>query len=251
MIATTRNYLQQGLRYLSQAQPTIWQLPNPLKIFEFRALTNGMAIGPGSRVVEVGSGRGIAARLLARHGCRVVGVDPNEKQNGIARRDLRYTTVRSRVSFVLGTVDDVREADGLFDAAFSISVLEHIGPLDRTLARLRDLLKPGAPFYLSVDTLANVTDSTLVEQHRRAYSVERYFTRESLGDALERAGFEVEALDDLLRSPLAVDLLETYIRTGNPYPAPAARRAGYHQLEAAERGLTGPGLMLACRARRR
>ena len=51
------------------------------------AVLDGL-VGPvGQEVVDVGCGTGIAARLFAARGCRVVGVEPDERMAAVARRN--------------------------------------------------------------------------------------------------------------------------------------------------------------------
>ncbi len=45
-----------------------------------------MDVSPGPDVLDVGIGTGIVARQFAAHGCRVSGVDPDERMAAVARR---------------------------------------------------------------------------------------------------------------------------------------------------------------------
>src|SRR6516165_12487746 len=45
-----------------------------------------VAASPGLDVLDVGVGTGIAARQLQAAGCRVLGVDPDARMAGLARR---------------------------------------------------------------------------------------------------------------------------------------------------------------------
>jgi SAM-dependent methyltransferase len=52
-----------------------------------RALVDRIvAVSPGTRVVDVGCGTGIAARLFQAAGCEVLGVDPDPRMAELARR---------------------------------------------------------------------------------------------------------------------------------------------------------------------
>jgi 2-polyprenyl-3-methyl-5-hydroxy-6-metoxy-1,4-benzoquinol methylase len=97
------------------------------------------------RILDVGCGFGLFAAYFGQTQPRrsIVGVDPNERRIGLARRVAERLGLQ-RHSFVVG---DVRDApiDGPFDAAYVLDVMHHLPAEDqvRVLERLRDLLVPG------------------------------------------------------------------------------------------------------------
>lgn len=90
-------------------------------------------------VLDIGSGTGTFARLLAPRARSVLGVDLSPQMVRIAReRSVGFPNVEYRA-------DDVRLMDlprGSFDAVVSIATFHHL-PLRETLARVRDTLRPG------------------------------------------------------------------------------------------------------------
>ena len=92
---------------------------------------------PGSRVLEVGVGTGLAAELMTRIGCTVSTLDVDAK--------LAPT--------VVGSVTDIPLEDGAYDAFVCCQVLEHISWSDakRALAELRRVTSLGG--VLSVPTV--------------------------------------------------------------------------------------------------
>ncbi|MDA3896383.1 MAG: class I SAM-dependent methyltransferase [Desulfobacteraceae bacterium] len=77
------------------------------------------------------------------------GFDPAEPMLSIAREKVAAATLKSKISLVLGLIDDVAEKD--FDAATAILVM-HFLPDDGAklyfLKAIADKLKPGAPIVL-------------------------------------------------------------------------------------------------------
>lgn len=155
------------------------------------------AVPPGSRVLDIGAGTGVFARLAVEHGAReVVAVDP----------DLRkcLSPVRDRAIRVVAGFDDAIGAQ--FDVVTMIDVLYKVphAEWDGLFGRIRDRLVPGGVFLLKEldperrwkaawnrvqESLANAVNLTL----GRSFS---YETRAALRSRLERAGLDgFEVLD--------------------------------------------------------
>ncbi|TML73702.1 MAG: class I SAM-dependent methyltransferase [Actinobacteria bacterium] len=83
---------------------------------------------PPARLLEVGAGDGELARMLADAGYEVLAIDPDPTAPGIR-------------SVPLHQLD---EPAGSFDAALAVTSLHHVQPLEQSLSRLAELLKPGA-----------------------------------------------------------------------------------------------------------
>jgi 2-polyprenyl-3-methyl-5-hydroxy-6-metoxy-1,4-benzoquinol methylase len=97
------------------------------------------------RILDVGCGFGLFAAYFGQTHPRrrIVGVDPDARRIGIARRVAERLDLREH-RFAVG---DVREAalQGPFDAAYVLDVMHHLprGDQRRVLERLRALLVPG------------------------------------------------------------------------------------------------------------
>jgi SAM-dependent methyltransferase len=87
---------------------------------------------PPCPVLEVGAGEGVLAAALAEAGYAVTAIDP----------DPRGGNVRA---VALGDLDP---AAGPFAAAVAMRSLHHVHPLDASLARLAQVLEPGAPLVV-------------------------------------------------------------------------------------------------------
>ena len=99
------------------------------------------------RILDVGCGFGLFAAYFGQTHPRrrIVGVDPDARRIGIARRVAeRVGTHEHR--FMVGDVRDAGlESEGPFDAAYVLDVMHHLPKDDqrRVLERLRDVLVPG------------------------------------------------------------------------------------------------------------
>jgi 2-polyprenyl-3-methyl-5-hydroxy-6-metoxy-1,4-benzoquinol methylase len=141
------------------------------------------------RVLEVGCARGVTAQMVAeRLGCPVVGVELNPE---VARE------AAGRIDeVIIGDVLDV-EIEGTFDVIIATDVLEHVDDTHAFLQRMSSLLETGGRLILSVPNVGHysvvadlacgrwdyVPAGLLCVTHRR------FFTRRSLSEALQRAGF--------------------------------------------------------------
>lgn len=98
-------------------------------------------------VLEIGCGTGRHTLRLAEAGNRVTGLDLSPGMLAIAREKLKgYSAVRLIEADIMAP--DVVDL-GLFDAAITALVIEHIGDLPRFFAAVAAHLKPAARLYLS------------------------------------------------------------------------------------------------------
>jgi ubiquinone/menaquinone biosynthesis C-methylase UbiE len=100
----------------------------------------------GRRVLEVGCGDGALARLMAREGARVVGVDNNPAQ--LAQAAAKPET---GVAYIKAAGEKLPFPDGTFDAAVIFNSLHHI-PVPAqgaALAEAARVLEPGGLLYIA------------------------------------------------------------------------------------------------------
>jgi len=103
------------------------------------------------RVLEVGCGPGEAAERITRElGAAVVAVDTSERMVELARA----RGVDARV----GDVQELPFADGSFDCALAAWVLFHTADLDRALAELARMLRPGGRLVAVTNSLRHMAE---------------------------------------------------------------------------------------------
>ncbi len=157
---------------------------------------------PGT-VVELGSGVGANLRYLAP-GSRLIAVEPNPAMHRRLRRAARQH----------GVLLDLREApaertdlpDASAEVVLSTLVLCTVRDVDRVLAEVRRVLRPGGRFVFVEHVAA--PDGTALRRLQRwvrapwAWCFEGCSCERDLGGALRSAGFaSVEVEDYRLRSP--------------------------------------------------
>jgi 2-polyprenyl-3-methyl-5-hydroxy-6-metoxy-1,4-benzoquinol methylase len=168
------------------------------------------AVGTGNRVLDVGCSSGYLARPLAERGNTIVGLELNPE----AAREAEAFCER----VLVGDVEtmELPLEPGSFDVVLCGDVVEHLRDPVAALARLRPLLKPGGRVVLSTPNIANwairlsllggrwrYTDRGILDR-----SHTHLFTRSTLREALERAGYRVERIDFSVPVPGGSDLLD-------------------------------------------
>lgn len=117
-------------------------------------LLDRAGVGPGCRVLEIGTGWGELAIRAARRGATVRSVTISREQQALAARRVAEAGLAGRVSVDLR---DYRDVDGRFDAICSVEMLEAVGDRywDAYFAALDRCLAPGGRIGLQTITMAH------------------------------------------------------------------------------------------------
>lgn len=109
-------------------------------------------VGPGSDVLEIGTGWGSLAIQAARRGARVTTLTLSEEQATLARERIAAAGLSDRVDVELR---DYRHARGDYDAIVSVEMLEAVGMeyWPTYFTALDRLLRPGGRIGLQVITM--------------------------------------------------------------------------------------------------
>ena len=106
---------------------------------DFLAQTN--LLQPEDKILEIGCGIGTIVAELAGQGRDIRGTDISQVAIEYGRR--KYPGIRLEVQ----PAEELAFEDGAFDAVLSFDLFEHIARIDRHVAEVRRLLKPGG-YYL-------------------------------------------------------------------------------------------------------
>jgi ubiquinone/menaquinone biosynthesis C-methylase UbiE len=111
------------------------------------ALAAQMNLGADSRVLDIGSGLGGAARTVAEaYRCHVTGIDLTPAFCEAADVLSAWVKLGDRVAFREGDATSLPFGDDAFDAAMTIHAAMNIAAKDRLFAEARRVVKPGGIF---------------------------------------------------------------------------------------------------------
>jgi SAM-dependent methyltransferase len=102
----------------------------------------------GKRVLEIGSGLGTDARSIIGKGGDYTGINVDQASTEATAQALRAFSLPGRVLQRDATCLDF--PDGAFDVVYSFGVLHHIPDVEKAVAEIRRVLKPGGDLFLMV-----------------------------------------------------------------------------------------------------
>ena len=125
-------------------------------------LLDQAGVGPGCRLLEIGTGWGELAIRAAQRGASVVTITLSKEQQALAVRRVAEAGLAGQVSVELR---DYRDIDGKFDAICSVEMLEAVGERywDGYFTALDQHLAPGGRIALQTITMAH--DRMLATRH--------------------------------------------------------------------------------------
>jgi SAM-dependent methyltransferase len=129
-------------------------IQNPTSDEKLLLLGGRLGLGPDSRVLDVASGRGGPAVLLAREfGCAVHGIEIRPEFHSVAVERAASASVSERVSFELADANEAAFAPESYDAALCLGASFVYGGLADTVDALAPAVRPagyvavGEPFW--------------------------------------------------------------------------------------------------------
>jgi ubiquinone/menaquinone biosynthesis C-methylase UbiE len=174
-------------------------IPQAGRAQRMRDLLRWVKIPPEMRILDVGTGAGQLATMLAEDGAaEVVGIDvsPVTLEAAEYQRLARPSTAASRVTYRLAPAHSLPFSDERFDAEFCRLVLQHARKPDRALQELVRVLKTGGLFVLAEllgveDPVRRATQTAIEERRNGAHITVR--TADQLRRLLTAAGLTIEA----------------------------------------------------------
>jgi cyclopropane-fatty-acyl-phospholipid synthase len=120
-------------------------------------LLDRTGVGPGSRVLEIGTGWGELAVRAASRGARVISVTLSPEQRSLALRRAAEAGVVDRVDVRLRDYREIEPVPGGFDAVLSVEMIEAVGDSYWTAyaAALNRHLAPDGRIGLQMITMAD------------------------------------------------------------------------------------------------
>lgn len=107
-------------------------------------------LGPGQRLLDVGCGVGAPAVRAARalH-CRALGITVSRAQVLRAAAFARAEGLGARCAFLMADAQALPFGDALFDGAWALESIFHVGDRAAALGEMRRVLRPGARLVLT------------------------------------------------------------------------------------------------------
>jgi SAM-dependent methyltransferase len=124
----------------------------------FAAVLDAAAVGPGTRVLDVGCGSGLTLVLARDRGARPSGIDISSGLLGIARERLPAADLRE------GDMETLPFGDGAFDAVLGVNAFQFAGDPERALREAARVLAPGGRVVASLFAAPERSQGTVVHE---------------------------------------------------------------------------------------
>lgn len=156
-----------------------------------QTLLRGLPLKEGIRVLDVGCGSGWFAKECAETGATVWASDLSRQ--GVRGARERYPGAGL---FQVGDVYHLAFAESCFDIVILSEVLEHLEDLDRAVAEVVRVLRPGGQLLASVPYREKIVSHLCIHcnQLTPANAHLHSFDEHSLGDRMRRSGLEPKRL---------------------------------------------------------
>ncbi|MFE9045324.1 class I SAM-dependent methyltransferase [Streptomyces sp. NPDC012421] len=148
-------FLDRSLTYSSAVFDTLPGTPDALTAAQHTKIDRLLdlaGVGPGTRLLEIGTGWGELAVRAAARGADVLTITLSEEQRDLALRRIADAGAAGRATVELC---DYREVDGRYDAVVSVEMIEAVGAefWPAYFTALRRLLAPGGTVALQAITM--------------------------------------------------------------------------------------------------
>ncbi|HZJ04050.1 MAG TPA: cyclopropane-fatty-acyl-phospholipid synthase family protein [Nocardioidaceae bacterium] len=163
------HFLDPSLSYSSALFETLTTRPTHMQLEDAQlrkvdAILDSVSVGPGSRVLEIGTGWGTLAIRAAQRGARVTTVTISQEQADLAQQRVDAAGMSGRVDIALR---DYRDQTGGFDAIVSVEMIEAVGEKywPTYFKAIDALLAPGGKVAIQ---------AILIEHHRMVATRDTY-----------------------------------------------------------------------------
>lgn len=215
VIAFSRSYLRQALDLVDNpARAPGWSYTDPVLLQAQGSASAAVAhllsragIGsPDARILDVGTGvAGLAIALCSTYPeSTVVGLDPWEPSLAMARTNVAAADLASRITLLDTGIQDFDDPDG-FDLVWLPSFFVPESVLNRAIARIHDLLRPGGTVVVGTTQSDERSLDAAVDDLRTIRSGGSAIGATDAKARLERAGFaDVREPDLGMDAPLGL-----------------------------------------------
>ena len=172
--------------------------PQFIRRIEWQRMFEWLDPKEGERILDVACGDGVLSLKIAERCCDVCGIDISED----VIENAKHFAEREGIpcEFKVGSAEDLPYLDEHFDKIICSSSLEHFKDDVKALKEIYRVLKPYGKVVLTADSFTYPINDELKERHRKIAYVVNYYTRETLKERFEIAGFEICRSEYLLNS---------------------------------------------------
>ncbi|MFW6140601.1 MAG: class I SAM-dependent methyltransferase [Acidobacteriota bacterium] len=156
-----------------------------------RELIEACGIDEDSTVLDVGSGVGITACILAEeYGCEVIGVDLSEMMVKRAQERAQRKNVEDKVEFKIGDAQNLLFEDDTFDAVMCESVVAFPKDKQKVVQEYARVTKPGGRVGMNEVTWLKTPPPELEEYLSRALGQAKFLDTDGWKHLLKKAGLK-------------------------------------------------------------
>ncbi|MFH1211923.1 MAG: class I SAM-dependent methyltransferase [Candidatus Woesearchaeota archaeon] len=132
------------------------------------------------KILDLGCGPGVHARMLTKMGAKVTGIDNSIASISIARKESPQS------EFFVGDIEKLPFASGRFDIVFSAMVIGHLKNWDKTFGEVNRVLRKNGIFVFSVYSPFKEVLSKKKWKGKEFRIIERYFDERLIYDNWEK-----------------------------------------------------------------
>jgi ubiquinone/menaquinone biosynthesis C-methylase UbiE len=186
--------------------PRFYLLESPFKIYELKVMADCMISDNKATIIDLGCGNGTQTILNANKFYKIIGIDPDADSIRLAKDKSTFVPGNGKIEFFADRIEGMHFPADSIDGVISYCVLEHIRNYDEVLNELYRILKPGGWLLFSVDSLAVIKESVLLEKHRCEHHVVKYFKMKEIKELLLEKRFKNITVEPKLKSRFAEKL---------------------------------------------
>lgn len=123
----------------------------------------------GKKILDLGCGPGLYARILSNKGARVKGIDISKEEIKIAKRE------DPKSEFIVGDIEKLPFKNNEFDIVLSALVLGHLKSWNKTLRGVNKVLKKGGIFVFSINNPISECAKKVKWKGRKFRVIKDYF----------------------------------------------------------------------------